>query len=74
MIAGKTNSWQGVSEETMCYGSECFAIKLGELLGEDELILQTAVTQHVKIWKSKGCRAACSECGKAQLGLHQTLK
>jgi len=73
LIAGETSSWQGVSEETVYEGSGCIATELGEVLGDNQLILQTAVSQNVKIQKSKGCRAACDECGRAQLGLRQTL-
>lgn len=32
----------------------CFATELGELLDEDQIILQTAITQNVKSQKGKG--------------------
>lgn len=52
----------------------CFATELGELLDEDQLILQTAITQNVKTQKrGVECRVAYKECGRIQLGLHKTL-
>lgn len=52
---------------------ECFATELGEPLAEDQLILQTAITQNVKSQKGKGAELHTKNVEELSLGFVRFL-